>query len=390
MTIGPKPISTSEEVLVAKINFSEESVPASPDTGAVKLPDETESQAGMVPPPHDEVSQAHEPAVVSDVDVVSTQDASAVDVVDEPEKPAPESAPAAVSTVAPSAEPRAPAGGRTFAISAACGAVAGAVVAVGTIMLAAAYVLPIDPRVDMVERRLAGIEARAVENAAGIERLNGDIAQAIDSRQASAASIAEQQQQTSTLREELASLKDSLAADSQRESPIFAVAVSQLRAAFIAGASFETELVNVYSLAKQDSAMVATLTELLGPARTGVPNAAALRRTLDGIVAATPGLRLGGPQSYYEYGLALVNEYVGYAPTPYAVEFANSALNDADRHLARGDVTGAVAVLADVDPSIQRSLEPFLEEARLHQRVDAVISGINERVVADLRERKGA
>lgn len=375
VTIGPKPISTSEETIATKIVAAVEDASATRDTAAVELAREPENQEGTNRLLQDNVARAPEITAAPHPNVSAPQDVAAASPVD-------------ASTN--SAIAGAPALRRTIAISAACGAVAGGVVAVGALMLASAYLMPVDPRVDVVERRVSAIETRTSENVAGIERLNGDIAQAIDSGQAAAVFISEQREQTSTLREELAALKDGLVADNQKQSPIFAVAVAQLRAAFIAGLPFETELVNVYSLAKQDGEMVSTLTELLGAARTGVPNATALRGILGGIVAATPGLQLGGPQSYYQYGLALVNEYVGYSSTPYAVEFANSALTDADGRLARGDVSGAISVLEDVDPSIQRTLAPFLENARFHERINAAITRINDQVVADLRERKGA
>ena len=350
MTIGPKPISTNDEVLAVKIALADDVFPA--NSNAV-----------------DELAEKVEGGAAN------------ASVGSKPDAPHALKSPSAA---------RRPDTARTVALGIAGGAVAGGLIAVGVMMLGASYVLPMDPRVEMVERRLGAIEAKAGENGAMIERLNGDIAQAFDSGQAVAASMAEQRQATSTLREELAAVKAGLLADGEKPSPIFAVAVAQLRAAFVAGVPFETELVNVYSLARQDGDMVATLTELLGPARTGVPNATALRRQLEAVVAAVPGLQIGEPQSYYEYGMALVKEYVGYSSTTYAVEFANSALTDADRLLARGDVSGAIAVLADVDASIRRSLTPFLENARLHERVNAAISGINERVVSDLRERKGA
>lgn len=374
VTIGPKPISISEEMLAAKIAGTDESVsaasPATPESAAANA----ESRRGTVLWLQGQGEDAHaEPVPEARATSEVTQRPDAASSSNTPERRH-----AVATTLIPT---------RTVAISAASGAIAGGVIAVCAMMFASGHILPADPRLDVVERRLASVETGAGENARKIERLNSDIAQAIDSGQAAAGAIAEQKQAISALREELNALKESLASGPETQSPVFAVAVSQLRAAFSAGRPFETELVTVYSLAEQDGEMVATITELLDAARTGVPNAASLRQQLKDIVTATPGLRIGAPQSYYDYGLALVNEYVGYSSTPYTIEFANGALTRADWYLARGDVSGAVAALSDVDPSIRQSLAPFLENASLHERVNAAINGIYEEAVALLRTK---
>jgi hypothetical protein len=282
-------------------------------------------------------------------------------------------------------------GGMVPLVTAGAGAAIGAIVAaVAITMLLPRLSPPLDARLAPVADRVAAIEIRQQETEIGLGRLNNEVAQAIEADGAAATRIEEQAAAVADL--------EKLVADRAVDGPVavedagltvFAVAVGQLRDAFYDGRPFEAELVNVYALAGKEEALLPLLHELSAPARSGIGGSEALRREL-AAAAAAAGLAPGEPQSYYDYGLSMVNQYIGYSGEPYSVEIAHVAVGDADRKLAVGDVAGAVELVKSLDPSIAPTFEPWLKSAGAYVRAETAVAELTKTAVDRLRLRMGA
>jgi hypothetical protein len=239
--------------------------------------------------------------------------------------------------------------------------------------------LPLTERVVHVEGELRGVGER-------VGRIDNEIAQTLDDQSTTAERLAQQAEQIATLTEAVAANAGRADPAVDISSPLFAVALGQLRTTFYTGRPFEAELVNVYAIAGTNDPFATYLTELMGPARTGVPNAAELYRVFPSYVAAA-GLRVGDTGSYYQYGLSLVNRYVGLATEPHSVEMSNLAVTRASAALIAGDVAGAVSALRDVNPYSADLMAPWMEAARSYLRSEAAITEMTRIVVERLRER---
>ena len=265
------------------------------------------------------------------------------------------------------------------------GAAAGAIAAT----VAAAVLLPrvlqsIDQRVTPVAERLALVENRMQQTDSAIGRLNNEIAQAIDGSSGVADKVSAQTEALAKIQRDLAARPAPSIASV--DSSVFAVAVVQLRSAFYSGRPFEAELVNVFTLARGDDHFAGPLNVLSGPARTGVQTAAQFRDLLPAFAKAA-GLRIGAPQSYYDYGLALFSQYVGFTTESYAVESGNEIVTAAYRRLMSGDVAGAVDALNGLDRSLLPTFQPWLEVARVYVREEAAVSAMTAVVIESLRQR---
>jgi hypothetical protein len=282
-------------------------------------------------------------------------------------------------------------GGMSPILMAGAGAGIGALVAaIAVVMLLPRLTPSVDVRLAPVADRVAAIETRQQQTEVGLGRLNNEVAQAIEADGVVTAKLEEQATALAEFEKMIASqpVTGAVAGDAGNLT-VFAVAVGQLRAAFYDGRPFEAELVNVYALAGDDESLRQSLNELSAPARAGVGNPALLRQQFAASAAAA-GLALGEPQGYYDYGMSMVNQYIGYSGEPYSVELANITVNDADRKLAAGDVAGAVGLVKGIDRTIVAAFQPWLESAGGYVRAEAAIAALTETVVERLRQRMGA
>jgi hypothetical protein len=268
-------------------------------------------------------------------------------------------------------------------IGAAAGAIAAAV--------AAAVLLPrvlqsIDQRVTPVAERLTLVENRMQQTDSAIGRLNNEIAVAIDGSNGVADKVSAQTEELAKIQRDFAPRPAPSIAT--LDPSVFAVAVVQLRSAFYSGRPFEAELVNVFTLARGDDHFSGPLNVLSGPARTGVQTATQFRDQLPAFAKAA-GLRIGPPQTYYEYGLALASQYVGFSTESYAIESGNEIVTAAYRRLMSGDVAGAVDTLNGLDRSLLPTFQPWLEVARTYVREEAAVSAMTAVVIESLRKRMG-
>jgi hypothetical protein len=270
------------------------------------------------------------------------------------------------------------------------GAAAGATAAMLAVIVVVPRVAPpLDARLGPLADRVAAIELRQQQAELTVVRLNNQIAQLIESDGAlktglekQAAEFAEMQ---SLLAERVAMSPGTL---SNTGLTVFAAAIGQLRAAFYSGRPFEAEIVTLHALADGDENVLALLSELAAPARWGVANAQTLRQRFSEDVSAA-GFKLDSSRTYYDYGVSMLGEYIGYNSQPYSIELANVIVNEADRSLAAGDVAGAIGAIDSLDPASTSALQSWLTDANAHIRAEAAITQMTETIVERLRERMG-
>jgi len=268
------------------------------------------------------------------------------------------------------------------------GAAAGAVVSgLATALLLPRVMQSIDQRIAPVADRITKMELRMQQSDATIGRLNNDIAKVIDDGNTVADHVAAQTAALADIQHQLLTKQAATAAE-QPDASVFAVAVVQLRSAFYSGRPFEAELVNVFALARADDRFTTALNILSGPSRSGVPTAGVLRQQLPAFVAAA-GLRIGQPQTYYEYSISFLAQYAGFAAQAYAIEAGNDIVSSADRRLMTGDVAGAVDALAGLDPTLLAVFQPWMDAARAYLRTESAVAGMTAVVIESLRQRMG-
>jgi len=258
----------------------------------------------------------------------------------------------------------------TLLLSAAVGAV---VAAVTVIIFSLRFAPSLDVRFSPVTERIAAIEEQIQQGDAAIGRLNSEIAQAIDLNAAISERVVAQ---TAELYEFLQIADQNIQKAAEADPTLFAVAVIQLRTTFYTGRPFEVELVSVHKLARADRRVLGLLDKLSAPARSGVATFAALRENFVAFAAAA-GLTVGEPQTYYDYGLTLLDQYV--------VKAASTAATEVNRKLVSGDVVGAIDSFAGMDATIAATFRPWLENARLYVRVESAVVELTEAAVDSLR-----
>lgn len=306
------------------------------------------------------------------------------------------SEPAQVSAKAPAREPEAvpPPAGRAGKkgsselppwLGIAGGAVAGAAIAAIAAILMPRLMPVTDARLAPLAERVTNVEVSLRGAGEKLGRLNNEMAQSLDDQASTDTKLAEQATEIGALKQAVTDNTQQAEAPIGIDSPVFSVALGQLRTTFYTGRPFEAELMNVYAIAGNNDLFSGYLTQLMGPARTGIPNAAELQRVFPSYVTAA-GLNIGAPAGYYQYSMSLVNRYV-ISTEPYKLEAANLAVTRADRMLAVGDVAGAVGALQDMDAHYVVTMTPWLDAARNYLRNETAITEMTRIVVDRLRER---
>jgi hypothetical protein len=272
------------------------------------------------------------------------------------------------------------------ALGAGVGAFAGALSAIAAVLVYSYLNPAMDRRFDPLAQKLVSIDATVQQLSTTVGMAQNDIAQSLDLQTAFAkrldgadAGLAALQHR---LDSELAQQKIALGVG----SPIFAVAVAQLRGAFLLGGSFEPELVNVYTLAKGDPRAVPSLQVLVGPARAGLPSLASLRLQLASLTSAA-GLQSTANDGFYAYSLSLVSKYVGYSSQPYQLEAAIQVASRADALMVQGDLAGAVTQLSVLRGPAAASLQPWMDAARRRLNVEGAIKTLTDLAAATLSEK---
>lgn len=408
VTLGAKPMLVPRETTEIRDEESVGSAPAAATTASIEdwlrqgetraaadenqpaaaapEPDEPASHPGASHPGASDAA----PEIVAPELAVTEEPAAgpapaATDAAATPVPPAAAAAPANPSAAAPSAA--APSGTAPPAWAGVLGGAVAGAAAAALVAWALPQFMPVgDARIVPLTDRVVRLETVQRDAATQFGKLNTELAELIDAQQAAATRIEEQTTALDTLGKTVAVEARQADAGDAIATPVFAVALAQLRSTFYSGRPFEAELVNVYAIAGNNDLFTGYLTELMGPARTGVPNAAELYRVFPSYVAAA-GLRIGEPGGYYQYGMSLVNRYVGLATEPHKVEMANLGVTRASMLLAGGDVAGAVSALRDLDAPSAVAMGPWLEAARSYLRDETAITEMTRITVDRLRER---
>lgn len=265
------------------------------------------------------------------------------------------------------------------------GAVAGAAVAAIAAILMPRVMPATDARLVPLAERVTNVELSLRGAGEKLGKLNNEMAQSLDDQSSTDTRLAEQATEIGALKQAVTDNTQQAEAPIGIDSPVFSVALGQLRTTFYTGRPFEAELMNVYAIAGNNDLFSGYLTQLMGPARTGVPNAAELHRVFPSYATAA-GLNIGAPAGYYQYSMSLVNRYV-ISTEPYKLEAANLAVTRADRMLAVGDVAGAANALQDMDAHYVATMAPWLDAARNYLRNETAITEMTRIVVDRLREK---
>jgi hypothetical protein len=269
------------------------------------------------------------------------------------------------------------------------GALAGAVAAIGAV-LAYTYLNPaLDQRVEPIAGKLTTVDTDMRQLSATVGTMQAEMARVLDLETTIRERLDGQDEKIAALDQRAAEAMNLEATDTGVGSPLFGIAVLQLRAAFLAGRPFEPELVNLYNLVGADPEVSPRLQTLAGPARTGVVTLTDLRQQLMSTADAA-GIQLPPSQGYYGYGMSLVSKYIGYAGEPYEVEAARHAVRQADGLLAQGEVAGAIERILDISGPQAQQLEPWLEMARHRLAAETAVAGLTDLVVASLKDKMAA
>ena len=243
-------------------------------------------------------------------------------------------------------------------IGAACGALAA--VAVG--LVSATLHPPLDSRVGPLTELVAGLDREIATTKAALGPLQTEVAGLYDVTGAIDQRVATGEGEAASL---IGRLQDALARQADVMtvgSPIFAVAVGQLRSIALTGAPFEAELITVYTLGGNDPRTAAAIEALVGPSRSGIPSIGELRASL-AATAAAAGIPFGTDRGYYDYGKSLLSSYTGLTSEPYSIEAARDLLRRADLRLGAFDVAGARELLHGLNSSVGAAMAPWFAVA---------------------------
>jgi hypothetical protein len=313
---------------------------------------------------------------------------------DEPAAKPPEGAAAvaerpAEAAVTPAPEPRPAPFWPAAAIGGAVGAMAGAVAGIAALLLYSALNPPADPRLDPLAERVSAVRLAVDQLTASVGRTESSLAQSIEADARLAKRLEEQQAAFVALEKRLA---DGLARqrnDGGISSPVFGVAVAQLRLADLSGQPYATELLNVSLIAHGDARVMAPLQALAASAKTGAPTLIQLRQQLlqQGAAGAA---QASASESYYSAGMSWLSRAVGYAPQPSEAELLRQAVTRADGALVRGDVAGAMAQVAALASPAAARLQPWKELAERRLVVEQANRELGELLLTLLAERSHA
>ncbi|MFO1057385.1 MAG: hypothetical protein U1E53_10515 [Dongiaceae bacterium] len=304
-----------------------------------------------------------------------------------PAEPAPQAAAPAVA--APASEPRPAPFWPAAATGGAVGAIAGAVAGIAALLLYSALNPPADPRLDPLAERVSAVRLAVDQLTASVGRTEVSLAQSVEADSRLSRRIDDQQAAFVALEKRLAEGLARQKSDAGIGSPVFGVAVAQLRLADLSGQPYATELLNVSLIAQHDPRVTAPLQALAGSARTGTPTLIQLRQQLLQLGAAGAA-QASASESYYSTGISWLSRAVGYAPQPSEADLLRQAVTRADGHLVHGDVGAAMAQIAALSGSAVAGLQPWMEQAARRLAVEQANRQLGELLVALLSERSHA
>lgn len=272
------------------------------------------------------------------------------------------------------------------AIGGAVGAACGIGAAIVTVFVWNFLHPPVDLRLDPVAQRVVTVENSVKDLTAQLGPVQTELASFYDVTDALGARMDDADSRSAAMLDDFENALAQQTGLMSVGSPVFAVAVAQLRAAALSGRPFEAELLNVYALAANAPSVDDALRQLVNASRTGVPSDMALRQTLAS-AAATMGIGVGDRATVYDYGVSMLANYVGVSNESYVKEMARSLIARADAQLAAGDAAGAVETLRGVDQSLADKLAPWFALAQARVADDQAIATVVEVVRSSISDK---
>ena len=275
---------------------------------------------------------------------------------------------------------------RPVVIASLVGAACGALAAVAVGLVSAGLYPPLDRRVGPLAERVAGLDSEIAKTTTALGLLQTELAGLYDVTGAITQRVAAGEEQAASqidrLQDALARQPDLMAIG----SPIFAVAVGQLRSIALTGAPFEAELITVYTLGGTDPRTAAAIETLVGPSRIGIPSIGELR-TLLATTAAAAGIPFGADRSYYDYSKSLLSSYTGLTVEPYSIEASRNLLGRADLRLGDHDVAGARTLLHELNSTVGAAMAPWFTIADERLAAEAALGTLSGIVIDTLSQK---
>ena len=261
------------------------------------------------------------------------------------------------------------------------GGVLGALMAVVTVLGILEFLPPLDPRVETLDRQVAGLFQRVESQESTARSIEVDIARAIKAATNNSLHLGEQDKRLEQTLTRLDITEQNLRTDRSLGSPLFGVAVAQLAKVIHEGRPFEPEWVNLYALAKDSPSLKADLQRLMPIAHVGIETTYELRASLQAYrnhlfysdTFLSKALLDGLSVFQYKFGFPVVR-----SPTE---ESALQHLNKTEIHLLNGEIKSAIAVISTIGSPYNEHLSPWIKSAKQHQvalRISTKLTAISE------------
>lgn len=263
---------------------------------------------------------------------------------------------------------------KSTAVPAVVGGLAGAVLAVVTVLAMTELSPALDPRLPGLAQQVSGFQQSLYTLESAVRGTETDLVRALEADTALAARLDEQSAGFDTAMTDIAEARRQLQIETGPGSVVFGVSVVQLADAVAGGRPFENEWVNLHALTAGNEPLRESLRRLMPVASLGVPTLADLQAGLRA-TAAVAGTPVVDPNSLYLYSLNLVQSGLGLPiGTTTERQVIGGLVTEADQRLAAGDLAGALAVLANLTEDTAAPFAAWLEQARRRAVADAVVA----------------
>ncbi|MBT3304866.1 MAG: hypothetical protein HN377_00115 [Alphaproteobacteria bacterium] len=318
--------------------------------------------------------------------------ASVVDFV-EPEQSTTQTDEAAIDEGTPGAEERPLAALlRPNVLPVIGGALSGALAAIMAVFVLTELRPPMDPRLEPMAEHLGTFTQRMRDQENGLRAVEVDLVRTLAQQTEVKAAVVKQNAQIATALGQVKAVSDQIRAENGPGSSVFGVAVVQLADSIDAGRPFEAEWVNLFSLTVGEPELRAGLQRLLPFSRSGVYTIAELRHELRAD-AEQAGLTIAKPENFFWIAADYLQKQLGLplGVSP-AAQAAEAALTESDRRLAKGDIGGAVKLVADLGTPFAEGFGAWTEAARRRALANVVATRLTEvaRREISLRARRRA
>jgi hypothetical protein len=276
---------------------------------------------------------------------------------------------------------------RSAVLPAVVGGMAGAVFAVGVVLAMTALRPPLDPRLPGLAQQVGGMQQSLNTLETALRRAEVDLVRALVADAGMAKQIDQQTASIKAAMTDIAEARRQLQVETGPGSVVFGVSVVQMADAVASGRPFESEWVNLYALTDGHEPLRQELRRLMPMAAAGALTPAALQAELRAIAAAA-GTPVIDRNDLYLYGLNLVRSGLGLlVGTTTERHVITNLVTEADRHLAEGDLAGALAALANLTKDAVMPFRAWIAAAQQRAAADAAVAELTRVSWESLRAR---